>query len=1098
MCTIGGSSKVYSNFDFLKEKFPVLANFGELAEKYLYSDSNSCLLKLGMIGETIVNLIFIYDRIDLPVDNTSANRIHTLYREGVVTSDLADILHGLRKIRNKAVHENYASVEDGKIFIQMAYSLTEWFMQTYGDWNYQNKTFEMPDKNVRLEIVDKEKEQTEEEKLIAEASKVAAMALSVKKEERKSQAGKAMRQRVKSEAETRYLIDEQLRKVGWEVDTQKLRYSKGTRPEKGRNIAIAEWPTDSTVGKKGFADYALFIDERLVAIIEAKAIHKDIPSVIDYQCKDYSRNVRAEDEKYQIGMWRNYKVPFVFATNGRPYLEQYDTKSGVWFLDLRKSDNAPKALKGWMSPTGMLELLERDIAAKDQALQDMPYDLLRDKDGLNLRDYQLKAIQAAEHAILNGQQNILLAMATGTGKTRTILGMIYRFLKTGRFRRILFLVDRTSLGKQATDVFEEVKLEELMTLDDIYNIKGLEDKVIDKETKLQVATVQSMVKRILYNEGDTMPAVTDFDLVIIDEAHRGYILDKEMGEDELLYRDQIDYQSKYRSVVEYFDAIKIALTATPALQTTEIFGQPVYKYTYREAVIEGYLVDHDAPHQLTTKLSKEGIHYKKGDIVTRYDSITGEITNSELLDDELDFDVDKFNRQVITEPFNKAVLAEIARDIDPETPEVQGKTLIYAVDDQHADLIVKILKEIYTETGVDNDAIMKITGSVGGGNKKKIEEAIQRFKNERYPSIVVTVDLLTTGIDVPEITTLVFMRRVKSRILFEQMLGRATRLCPEIHKTHFEIYDPVGVYDSLDEVNTMKPVVVNPTATFTQLLEGLEVLTDEKQVQNQINQIIAKLQRKKQNMSSKAMEHFISLSGGYKPTQFIANIQSCDSPSEAKKQLLACGELFKMLDQLKPNGGRSVIISKHEDELLEHTRGYGNGSKPEDYLDAFAMYVKTKMDEIAALNIVCTRPKELTRDSLKSLSLTLDREGFTTQQLNTAISQMTNQEITADIISLIRRYAIGSALISHEARIKRAIDKLKKAHNFSKQELNWIARMEKYLMEESVLNVTVFDEDGRFKSQGGFNKINKVFGNKLENIVFELNEYLYDDGGRTA
>lgn len=785
MCTIGGSSKVYSNFDFLKEKFPVLANFGELAEKYLYSDSNSCLLKLGMIGETIVNLIFIYDRIDLPVDNTSANRIHTLYREGVVTSDLADILHGLRKIRNKAVHENYASVEDGKIFIQMAYSLTEWFMQTYGDWNYQNKPFEMPDKNVRLEIVDKEKEQTEEEKLIAEASKVAAMALSVKKEERKSQAGKAMRQRVKSEAETRYLIDEQLRKVGWEVDTQKLRYSKGTRPEKGRNIAIAEWPTDSTVGKKGFADYALFIDKRLVAIIEAKAIHKDIPSVIDYQCKDYSRNVRAEDEKYQIGMWRNYKVPFVFATNGRPYLEQYDTKSGVWFLDLRKSDNAPKALKGWMSPTGMLELLERDIAAKDQALQDMPYDLLRDKDGLNLRDYQLKAIQAAEHAILNGQQNILLAMATGTGKTRTILGMIYRFLKTGRFRRILFLVDRTSLGKQATDVFEEVKLEELMTLDDIYNIKGLEDKVIDKETKLQVATVQSMVKRILYNEGDTMPAVTDFDLVIIDEAHRGYILDKEMGEDELLYRDQIDYQSKYRSVVEYFDAIKIALTATPALQTTEIFGQPVYKYTYREAVIEGYLVDHDAPHQLTTKLSKEGIHYKKGDIVTRYDSITGEITNSELLDDELDFDVDKFNRQVITEPFNKAVLAEIARDIDPETPEVQGKTLIYAVDDQHADLIVKILKEIYTETGVDNDAIMKITGSVGGGNKKKIEEAIQRFKNERYPSIVVTVDLLTTGIDVPEITTLVFMRRVKSRILFEQMLGRATRLCPEIHKTHF-------------------------------------------------------------------------------------------------------------------------------------------------------------------------------------------------------------------------------------------------------------------------------------------------------------------------
>ena len=1086
-----------SNFEFLKDSFPVLANFGELSEKYLYTDSNSCLMKLGMIGETIVNLIFTYDKLPLPYDNTAVNRIDTLYREGLITHDLADILHALRKKRNLAVHENYASVEDGKALIQMAYSLTEWFMQTYGDWNYQSKPFVMPSDSASAVSVDKAAEEAKEDLLMDEASKVAAAAPAVSMDDRRKQAGKAAGRRFKSEAETRYLIDEQLRKVGWEADTEKLRYSKGTRPAKGHNIAIAEWPTDSTVGNKGYVDYALFVGTQLVATVEAKAIHKDIPSVIDYQCKDYSRNIRAEDAKYQIGTWGNFKVPFTFATNGRPYLKQYDTKSGVWFLDLRQPDNVPKAMKGWMSPTGMMEQLEKDIQAKEQALKAMPYDLLRDKDGLNLREYQLKAIQAAENAILNGQQNILLAMATGTGKTRTILGMIYRFLKTGRFRRILFLVDRTSLGEQATDVFKEVKLEDLMTLDDIYNIKGLEDKSADKETRIQVATVQSMVKRILYNGEDTMPAVTDFDLVIIDEAHRGYILDKEMGEDELLYRDQSDYQSKYRSVVEYFDAVKIALTATPALQTTEIFGQPVYKYTYREAVIEGYLVDHDAPHELKTKLSQDGIHYKKGDTVTVYDTVTGEITNSELLNDELDFDVDKFNRKVITEPFNRAVLEEIARDIDPETPEVQGKTLIYAVDDQHADLIVKILKEIYAKTGVDNDAIMKITGSVGGGNKKKVEEAIKRFKNERYPSVVVTVDLLTTGIDVPEITTLVFMRRVKSRILFEQMLGRATRLCPVIHKTHFEIYDPVGVYESLEDVNTMKPVVANPAASFTQLLEGLEVLQDERQVKNQINQIVAKLQRRKRNMDSRTMEHFISMTGGKDPTQFIAELQN-SKPEEAKKQLLACKDVFEMLQQTRPNGGRKLVISDQEDELLSHTRGYGSSDRPEDYLDAFANYVKTNLNEVAALNIVCTRPKELTRESLKSLRLTLDREGFTTQQLNTAISQMTNEEITADIISLIRRYAIGSALISHEARIRKAVDKLKKAHHFSKQELNWISRMEKYLMEESVLNVAVFDEDGRFKAQGGFNKINKVFGNQLESIVLELNEYLYDDGGRTA
>lgn len=1088
-----------SNFDFLSRDFPVLANFGKLAEQYCFSDANSCLIKLGMIGENIVNLIFTYDGIDLPYDNTAVTRIDTLMREGLLTRDLCDILHAIRKARNKATHENYGSTDEAKTLLQMTYSLCEWFMQTYGDWNYQNQPFVMPSETEMSNYVvaDKEQEKKFEDELTKEAEKTALSAPKVSQEERRKQSALAAGKRQPSEAETRYLIDEQLRKVGWKADTEQLRYSKGTRPEKGRNMAIAEWPTDSQVGNRGYADYALFVGTELIATIEAKASHKDIPSVIDYQCKEYSQNIREKDSQYQIGTWGKYKVPFTFATNGKPYLEQYKTKSGIWFLDLRQSYNAPRALQGWMSPDGIKELLALDTESKNENLKQMSFDFLTDKDGLNLRTYQLNAIKAAENAVIGGKQNVLLAMATGTGKTRTVLGMIYRFLKTERFRRILFLVDRTSLGEQAQDVFKEVKLEDLMTLDEIYNIKGLEDKEIDKETRIHIATVQSMVKRILYNTEDTMPAVSDYDLIIVDEAHRGYILDKEMGEEELLYRNQTDYQSKYRSVIEYFDAVKIALTATPALQTTKIFGEPVFKYIYREAVIEGYLVDHDAPHELKTKLSSEGIHYKSGDTVTIYDTVTGEITNSELLDDELDFDIESFNRQVITENFNRTVLAEIARDIDPESPEEQGKTLIYAVDDQHADMIVSILKEIYSETGVDNDAIMKITGSVGGGNKKKVQEAIKRFKNERYPSIVVTVDLLTTGIDVPEITTLVFMRRVKSRILFEQMLGRATRLCPEIHKTHFEIYDPVGVYDSLEPVNTMKPVVTDPNTTFMQLIDGLEVIDNEEKVRNQINQIIAKLQRKKRKMSSEMMSHFTDMTGGLEPTQYIDKLEN-EPIDVAKNRILANKELFRMLQETKSNGGRPVVISDKEDEMVSHTRGYGDNERPEDYLDAFSVFVKTNMNEIAAINIVCTRPKDLTREELKSLRLTLDREGFTTQQLNTAISQMTNEEIAADIISLIRRYAIGSVLISHEARIRKAVEKLVKAHKFSKQEMNWIKRMETYLMNESVLNVKIFDEDVRFKEQGGFKKIDKVFQNQLENIVLELNTYLYDDGGKTA
>lgn len=1085
-----------SNFAFLKSHFPVLANFGILAEKYCYSDSNSCIMKLGMIGETIVNLMLTYDKIKIPTDCNAVTKIKLLSLQGLLTPDLSDILHALRKARNKAAHTNYENIKEGQTLLEMAYSLCEWFMQTYGDLQYKHCKFVMPTEADAQSITDND-DKAAEQKMLEETEKIAAAAKAVAADERRKRALAAASQRQKSEAETRYMIDTQLRKIGWEADTENLRYGKGIRPQKGKNLAIAEWPTLSSAGNKGRADYALFAGEKLVAVIEAKAEHKDIPSVIDYQCKEYAQNIRPEDEKYVITTWGKYKAPFVFATNGRPYLAQLETKSGIWFLDLRESANMPKALRGWISPNGMLKLLESDIEKADKALQTLPYDFLRDKDGLNLRQYQLNAIQAAENAVINGQKNILLAMATGTGKTRTVLGMIYRFLKTGRFNRILFLVDRTALGEQAEDVFNEVKLEDLKTLNDIYDIKTLEDAVFEDETKVHIATVQGMVKRLLYNDEERQPSVTDYDLIVIDEAHRGYLLDKEMGEDELLYRDQLDYQSKYRMVIEYFDAVKIALTATPALHTTQIFGKPVFKYTYREAVIEGYLVDYDAPHKIKTQFNTEGIKYSKGETLALYDPVTHEITNSEVLQDEMNFDVEKFNKQIITPSFNRTVLEEIARDIDPEDV-MQGKTLIYAVDDEHADLIVKILKEIYTNYGIDNDAIMKITGSVAGGNKRKVQEAIKRFKNERFPSIAVTVDLLTTGIDVPEITTLVFMRRVKSRILFEQMLGRATRLCPKINKTHFEIYDPVGVYDSLEEVNTMQPVSADPKTTFAQLLDGLEVLEDEAHIKNAVAQIIAKLQRVKRRLTKEEVNEFKDLAAGLTVEGFIQKIESLPA-AEARNTLLMEASLLEMLDDKHRHGGYTKVISDKQDKFLIRERGFGkNEQRPEDYIEAFEDFVKNNVNEIAALNIICTRPKELTRETLKSLRMALAQNGFTTQQLNTAVSEITSEEITADIISLVRRYAIGSPLVSHQARIRRAVDKLKKAHNFSRVELNWLSRIEIYLLNESVMNVKVFDEDERFKTNGGYKRLNQIFRNNLEGIITELNEYLYDDGGRTA
>lgn len=1087
------------NFDFLNAEYPALAAFGNQAESYCKSDSNSALIKLGMIGETIVDMIFGYTGVEEPYSQKAVDKINKLSNEGYLPQQITDILHEFRKTRNKAVHDGLESVELATGFVRIAYSVCLWFAMAFGDGQYEMRPYVEPESGKQADDTKPAKTSEEEdEKLAQEAQDKAKAAPKVTKAERVKRVIEAENQRPKTEKETRLLVDAAMRDADWEADTETIRYSKGVRPKKGHSMAIAEWPTDSSIGDGGYVDYALFVDETMVGTVEAKAERKDVLAVLDGQCKDYSSHIRQVDYQYvALEFGGQYQVPFTFATNGRPYIKQYETKSGIWFLDLRDPSNAPKPLRGWPRPEALMRTLQEDVEAANQRLADEPYDLLRDEDGLNLREYQIKAVEAVEKAIIEGKPTALIAMATGTGKTRTALAMIYRFLSTNRFRRILFLVDRDTLGEQAEDAFRDVKIEQLLALDEIYEVKGLDSAEINAETRISIATVQSMVRRIMYDAGEgDKPAVTDFDLVIVDEAHRGYILDKEMTDEEALYRDQREYQSKYRAVVDYFDAVKIALTATPALHTTQIFGLPVFQYTYREAVIDGYLVDHDVPHTLKTKLTEGGIHYKPGEEVTIYNPKTGELINGAELEDELDFDVDDFNRRVIDENVDRAILEEISQYIDPEAPEEQGKTLIYAVDDAHADMIVRILKDIYSKTGVDNDAIMKITAAAGGGNPKRTRELVRRFKNEQYPSIVVTVDLLTTGIDVPEITVLVFMRRVKSRILFEQMLGRATRLCPEIHKTHFEIYDPVGVYEALQPVSTMKPVSTNPSTTIDQLIEGLDYYEEDDDVQVQIDKLVAKLQRKIHSMSDKQLKEAEEYAG-FSFEEFARSLHE-DNPQAAKQKAIKQREILAALDEVHANKGHTVVISDKPDELLSHTRDYGGGAKPEDYLEAFTEYVTTHVNEVAALNLCVTKPADMTRETLRELELTLDRAGFNATRLNRAISEMTNVEMTADIISLVRRYAIGSILLSHEERIHRAVERLKSAHNFSKQELNWLDRIETYLINDSVLNVSVFDADERFKSKGGFKKLDKVFRGELESIVRELNTYLYDDKGQAA
>lgn len=406
-------------------------------------------------------------------------------------------------------------------------------------------------------------------------------------------------------------------------------------------------------------------------------------------------------------------------------------------------------------------------------------------------------------------------------------------------------------------------------------------------------------------------------------------------------------------------------------------------------------------------------------------------------------------------------------------------------------MIVDILKKIYSEYGIDNDAVLKITGSVAGGNKKKIAETIKRFKNEKYPNIVVTVDLLTTGIDVPEITKLVFMRRIKSRILFEQMLGRATRLCPEIGKTHFEIYDPVGVYESLAPVNTMKPVVNNVTTTIEDLYNGLETFEDDAHIQNQLDLLFAKIQRKQKNLSKETLEKFQIKTEGKTPAQIVSESRF-KSPKESREFMQKYKDAFILLDIKKKSAPRPKVYDDREDKLTEHKRDYINGKRPEDYIESFKEFINDNINKIAALKTVCTKPKDLTRAELKELKLILDENQFNESLLNSAWKNLKNEDIAADIISFIRQQALGSPLVSHERRIKNAVAKIKLNHEFNKMQLDWLDRIEKSLLEETVMDKQILNS-GAFRTNGGFNAIDKRFGGKLQDIIDELNDYLYDD-----
>lgn len=1121
------------NFTFLGAHDKRLVTLGGLAESYFRQDPSTAIVKLRQFAELLSKIVAARHALYRGERETFEDILRRLSYERIIPTEVVAVFHAIRKAGNAAVHEAEGNHATALTSLKFARQIGIWFHRTYGRQpEFKPGAFIPPSEPVdatatlraeinllRQKVAESEDDaaaarrhaseqglarESAEERLKREAEERAAWEQLAQETEAQKAAIEATLARLQAQAEsapraetnelidlgelaaanvnldeadTRVLIDQQLRDAGWEADTPALRYSKGSRPVKGRNLAIAEWPTST-----GPADYALFCGMMLVGTVEAKRRNRNVMTELGQALRYASGFHMHEAVLAEGGPWDEYKAPFAFSTNGRPYLKQVEAFSGIWRRDLRDPNNPSEVLTGWPSPRGVLERLSVNKVEAQKELAAQPFNF-----GFPLRHYQRKAIEAVECGLAENRRAILVAMATGTGKTKLAIAMLYRLISAKRFRRVCFVVDRSALGRQTKDEFTTTKVVNGKAFADIFGLKGLTDVTPDDETRVHICTIQGLVRRILYSESvEDAPPIDQYDLMIVDECHRGYLLDREMSDGDLSFRDQSDYVSKYRRVLDHFDAVKIGLTATPALHTTDIFGKPVFTYSYREAVIDGFLNDHEPPIRIVTKLSESGIHFLRDEAVDFIHPPSGQVETVTLAD-EVDFEVEQFNKDVVTVPFNHAVAEELAKFIDPGDPD---KTLIFAASKAHADILVKELRDAFRKAygPMKDETVQRLTGDVD-----KIDKLILSFRNDSLPKVAVTVDLLTTGVDIPKITNIVFMRRVNSRILYEQMLGRATRLCPEIGKESFRIFDAVDLYAHLQNMTDMKPVAADPKFTLTKLFEELAGRGDAEHKNRIREQIIVRLRRRLKKLTPETRARF-EKEAGETPEASLERFIKGD-PIDLSNWASERPNLGPILDWTNEDGTpRYVPISEHDDEVTSVTRGYGTANKPEDFLDQFTQFVRNNVNRIAALRVVVQRPQELTREELRQLRLELDAEGFTDSKIKRAWADTKNQDIAASIIGYIRQAAIGDPLVPYADRVRHSVEGILRKRQWTDVQRKWIERIGRQLELEIVVDRTAFDAEP-FASLGGWSRIDRVFNGELEQVVRDINENIWKEAG---
>jgi type I restriction enzyme R subunit len=907
------------------------------------------------------------------------------------------------------------------------------------------------------------------------------------------------------EQEARLLIDENLKAAGWVVQS-----ADQMNPYAARGVAVREIYLEG-VGK---ADYLLFVDQKAVGVVEAKKAGTTLSGIAE-QSANYAAGIPAHIPRVEGEM-----LPFLYQSTGieTTFRDERDPepRSRQVF-----NFHRPETLSDWVSQASTLR-------SRLQALPPL--------DRGNLWPAQVEAIENLEISFAANKPRAVIQMATGSGKTYTAINFIYRLIKFAKANRILFLVDRNNLGRQARNEFANfITPDDGRKFTELYNVQHLQSNVLDPVSKVHITTIQRLYS-MLSGEPEYDPANEETSLFLT-----GATLERERPE-EVLYNPAfpIEYYDfividechrsiykLWRQVFDYFDSFLIGLTATPNKLTFGFFHKNlVMEYTRQRAVVDGVNVDGDV-YQIKTKITEQGSVVEAGQVVGVRDRQTRKFQWEEL-DDDLVYDAAQLDREVMTPDQIRTIIRtfrdRLFTDIFPGRSEVP-KTLIFAKDDNHAEEIVEIVREEFNK---GDDFCKKITYKVSGIST---DELIRALRNDYYPRIAVTVDMIATGTDVRPLEILLFMRNVKSRGLFEQMIGRGTRVIDPTEfqsvtrdaasKTHFVIVDAVGVIEQEKyDTQTFERL---PGKSLVQLLDLTKFgIADE----DTLSSLASRLVRMGGQLDASQHAQIEQASGGLSLRDLTGKMLDAIDPDtieqlrqsenistkEAQERLARAAlfpfaskpELRNLLAEIR-RLQRQVIDTVSIDEVRQAGYSQEASEKARQMVEAFRRYIEENKDVITALQILFGRPRaqaRLTFEQVKELAEKLQQppNSWTTENLWRAYAQierdrvhgLSEPRVLADVVSLVRHAVSPDGELAPYPEIvqKRYREWLAAQEaagkTFNAEQRWWLDEIARHIG----VNAEISLEDlgtGRFHDEGGVVRVRKLFGSKLKDFVEELN-----------